>query len=217
MKKEESMQISREFPLFKRHAMEVIPLTVAMAMLLIAPASHGKEVENFDSIPNVQKESNELEALECSIAEDPGKAGNKVFKMNWQPHKGTHVGANLMNPRPILFELQGKYKITARVNLEQVGPECKQLALRMVDKTGNETFQVGAALTNPGEPGWQEISWEVDTEHFDFKKNRSWGNKADQVFDMPVRLLGFAIGFKDWKTPGGAILIDDISVVEMKD
>lgn len=192
-----------------------VSCSLAMLAGLFLSLSDGRarEVENFDSVPDVRNESNDQESLECSIVEEPGNPENKVLKLNWQAHKGTHAGVNLVKRLPILFETPGKYKITARVNLEQVGPECRQLALRMQDKSGSETFQIGALLDRRGEPGWQEITWEVDTEHFDFKKNPSWGSKTDQIFDMPVRLLGFAIGFKDWKTTGGMILIDTISVV----
>jgi hypothetical protein len=102
------------------------------------------------------------------------------------------------------------------VNLEQVGDECDGLALRFLD-SGNETFQVRAPFENRGEPGWQEISWVVDTNNFDFAGTPSWGDQANSVIDLPVRLLGFATGFRDWKTKGGTLLIDDVAVTKLSD
>jgi hypothetical protein len=171
--------------------------------------------EDFEVSRDVQRESAEQENLTCALVEEPGKAENHVFKMEWTAHGGTHVGANLVGTGPVLIEEAGKYKITARVNLEQVDSECNALALRILDGTGNETFQIYAPLENLGEPGWQEMSWEVDTEHFDTEKTPSWGQQVNGVVDMPARLLGFAIGFRDWKTKGGTILIDDISVTKI--
>lgn len=178
-----------------------------------SPLHSADTAVDFENMPTVQKESEKMETLTCAIVEDPSNPGsNKVLSLKWEAWNGTHIGVNLTANRPILFDKPGKYQITAKVNLEQVGSECQNLALRAIDKTG-EVFQISAKFATPGEPGWQEIKWELDTENFDFKKCPSWGNNKNQVFDMPVRLLGFGIAFKDWKTPGGVLLIDDITVI----
>jgi len=149
--------------------------------------------------------------MECVIAKDPAKAGNSVLSLQWPAHIGTHVGANIIADAPVLFERAGKYKITARVDLSQLGKECPQLAIRLLDGSGKETFQIAASLNRQGSPGWQEVSWEIDTRTFK-PEIPSWGEAPDGVLDLPVHLLGFGLPFQDMKTKGGAVRVDEVEV-----
>lgn len=149
--------------------------------------------------------------MECIIAKDPAKPGNSVLSLQWPAHHGSHVGANITADAPLLFERAGKYKITARVDLSQLGKECPQLAIRMLDGTGKETFQLPASLTRHGSPGWQNITWEIDTRNFK-PEVPSWGEAPDGVLDLPVYFLGFGLGFEGMKTKGGAIRVDEIEI-----
>lgn len=149
--------------------------------------------------------------MECVIAKDPAKAGNSVLLLQWPAHLGTHVGANIIADAPLLFERAGKYKITARVDLSQLGKECPQLAIRLLDGSGKETFQMAAPLARHGNPGWQNVTWEIDTRNFK-PDIPSWGEAPDGVLDLPVRLLGFGLGFDGMKTNGGAIRVDEVEV-----
>lgn len=149
--------------------------------------------------------------MECVIAKDPAKAGNSVLSLQWPAHIGTHVGANIIPDPPVLFERAGKYKITARVDLSQLGKECPHLGIRLLDGSGKETFQITAPLTRQGKPGWQDITWEIDTRNFK-PEGPTWGEAPDGVLDLPVHLLGFGLGFNDMKTGGGAIRVDEVEI-----
>lgn len=149
--------------------------------------------------------------MECIIAKDPAKAGNSVLSLQWPAHVGTHVGANIIPDPPVLFERAGKYKITARVDLSEVGKECPHLGIRLLDGTGKETFQLTAPLTRQGKAGWQDITWEIDTRTFK-PEGPTWGEAPDRVLDLPVHLLGFGLGFNDMKTNGGAIRVDEVEI-----
>lgn len=149
--------------------------------------------------------------MECVIAKDPAKTGNSVLSLQWPAHDGTHVGANIIADAPVLFERAGKYRITARVDISQLGKECPQLAIRLLDGTGKETFQIPAQITRHGSPGWQDITWEIDTRNFK-PEVPSWGEAPDGVLDLPVHLLGFGLGFDGMKTKGGAIRVDEVEI-----
>lgn len=149
--------------------------------------------------------------MECVIAKDPAKPGNSVLSVQWPAHQGTHVGANITADAPVLFDRAGKYKITARVDVSQLGKECPRLALRMLDGSGKETFQITAPLARPGSPGWQNVTWEIDTRGFK-PETPSWGEAPDGVLDLPVHLLGFGLGFEGMKTDGGAFRVDEVEI-----
>lgn len=187
-----------------------------LASAFAAATLHAGVVETFDAVGSVTKESPDRDYPECTVAPDPADANNNVLKIEWPNHQGSHIGANITDKRPVLLEEPGKYKITARVNLEQVQDECDGLALRILD-SGNETFQVRAPFERRGEPGWQEISWVVDTNNFDFAGTTSWGEQVNGVIDLPVRLLGFATAFRESKTNGGTLFIDDVAVTKLSD
>lgn len=183
--------------------------------------ARGGVVENFESNPGVEKEGNSREETVCDIEEDPGTPGNHVFKLTWQAHTGSHVAGAVLSPEAVLAEAPGKVKITARVSQEQLGPECKKgLALRVVDRN-KEVFQLPAPLANVGEPGWTELVWILDTVNPQSgptpQSGQSWGATTDGVVDVPVKFLGFAIGFKGEQTNGGTLLVDEIAISDSTD
>ena len=109
------------------------------------------------------------------------------------------------------------YEITAKVNFEQCGPEVTRMALRLVD-SGNETFQFSAPVADKsGEPGWSEVKWTINTAQPDTGGVASWGEQVNNEIDLPVKFFGFAVDLKDWKTPGGFLLFDDITVIQVSD
>lgn len=172
--------------------------------------------EDFASDPTVMVEPKSHEETRNEIAEDPGKSGNRVMKISWAPHSGTHVAGSLESPGAIVINSPGIYEITAKVNFEQCGPEVTSMALRVVD-SGNETFQFSAPVDKAGEPGWSEMKWTLNTNDPEAGGVASWGDRVDHILDFPVKFYGFAVNLKDWKTDGGTLLFDDISVTKISD
>lgn len=198
------------FPLRRPFAATALCLTLSLL------SARAEVVEDFESSPAVTVEGNSHEETRCEIAEEPGKADNRVFRLSWNAHSGTHVAGSLTAPGAVLFQDTGKYEITARVNLEQCPLEALNVAIRVVD-AGNETFQYSAPIEKHGEPGWTEMKWVVNTNEPVSGTVKSWGERVDGVMDFPVKFYGFAVDLKDWKTDGGTILFDEISVKKISE
>ena len=193
------------------------PRSAAAFCLTLGLLSAKAEVaENFESSPAVTVEGNSHEETRCEVSEEPGKADNHVLKLSWNAHSGTHVAGSLTAPGAVLFQDTGQYEITARVNLEQCPLEAANVAIRVVD-AGNETFQYSTPIEKHGEPGWTELKWVVNTDQPVSGTVKSWGDRVDEVMDFPVKFFGFAVDLKDWKTNGGTILFDDISVKKVSE
>lgn len=201
----------------KTHSLLGRVLRVSLVATVLVSARAGAEVaEDFETSPAVVVEGNSHEETRCEVSEEPGKADNRVLKLSWKAHAGTHVAGSLTAPGAVLFQDTGKYEVTARVNLEQCPSEAINLAIRVVD-AGNETFQYSAPIEKHGEPGWTEVKWVVNTDEPVSGTVKSWGDRVDEVMDFPVKFFGFAVDLKDWKTNGGTILFDDISVKKLSE
>jgi hypothetical protein len=190
--------------------------SAALGLALSLLSARAEVAENFEAAPAVTVEGNSHEETRCEVSEEPGKADNRALKLSWNAHSGTHVAGSLTVPGAVLFQDSGKYEITARVNLEQCPLEAQNLAIRVVD-AGNETFQYSASIEKQGEPGWTEMKWIVNTNEPVSGTVKSWGDRVDEVMDFPVKFFGFAVDLKDWKTNGGTILFDDISVKKISE
>lgn len=186
------------------------------AVLMSGAVAQAEVVENFESNPNVKVENKSHEGTQTAIVEAPDRSDNRVMKISWDAHSGTHVAASLSSPGQILFNEPGVYEVTAKVNLEQCPPEVTGLAIRVVD-AGNETFQFATPIEVHGEPGWTELKWTVNTNEPVTEKSKSWGDNVNNVMDFPVKFFGFGFGLKDWKTDGGVLLIDDLAVTRISD
>lgn len=193
-----------------------IVATLALTALGFQGHLRAEVAEDFESSPVVIVEPNSHAETTSEIVEDPGKPGNHVWKISWNPHSGTHVAGSLSVPGVALLRDSGKYEITARVNLEQCPLEVTSMALRVVD-SGNETFQYSAPVEKHGEPGWTEMKWTINTAEPITGTVKSWGDRVDGVMDFPVKFYGFAVDLKNWKTQGGTLLFDDISVTKISD
>jgi len=194
----------------------LIPAAIVLASLIISPIIRAEVVEDFESNPNVIVEANSHDETRNEVTTDPAKAENHVMKISWSPHGGTHVAGSLSAPGPILISEPGTYEITAKVNFEQCGPEVTKMALRVVD-SGNETFQFSAPVSSSGEPGWTEVKWTINTSQPDTGGVTSWGDQVNNEIDLPVKFFGFAVDLKDWKTPGGTLSFDDVTVTKISD
>ncbi len=194
-----------------------LPLTAIALVSLTGFHLQAAEIqEDFESDPAVIVEAKSHEETRNEIVEDPAKPGNRVMKFSWVAHGGTHVAGSLSAPGPILVDGPGVYEITAKVNFEQCGPEITKMALRIVD-ANNETFQLSAPVDKAGEPGWSEVRWVLNTNDPETDGIASWGERVDHVIDFPAKFYGFAVDLKDWKTEGGQLLFDDISVTKISD
>ncbi|HSI86464.1 MAG TPA: hypothetical protein VK970_21935 [Candidatus Methylacidiphilales bacterium] len=188
-------------------------VTPAPAQAAQAPAPSATVLDDFESAPTFRKEGSVVDEFKCEVVKDPTKEGNQVLKMNWPKHTSTHVACNYENLSVQILDTPGTYKISVRVNIEQLGSECRNMALRVVDAR-NETFQFSVPFEKLGEPGWTEVTWELNTATPDTGGVASWGETVDGTMDFPVRLLGVAIGFTDRATDGGTILMDDFRVAK---
>jgi len=187
------------------------------ALLLAAGRGFSAEViEDFESSPAAIVEPNSHEETQCEVVVDPAKSDNRVLKLSWSPHSGTHVAGSLSAPGPAVAQDSGTYEIMAKVNLEQCGLEVTRMAIRLVD-ANNETFQFSAPVEKNGEPGWTEMKWTLRSNQPLEGSQKSWGQKVDGVVDFPIKFYGFAVDLKNWKTNGGVLLFDDISVNKISD
>lgn len=194
----------------------VFSAVLAGTGLFAAATVSAETVIDFESSPKAAVESNSHADSHCEVVADPAESGNLVLKLSWKDVSGSQVAGRLSEPGGILFQNSGVYEITARINLEQCPPELKSLGLRLVDG-GQETYQYTALITTPGEPGWTEMRWIVNTDAPLPANSASWGLRVDGVMDFPVRFLGFGIGSKNWSSDGGALFIDDISAKKISD
>jgi hypothetical protein len=126
------------------------------------------------------------------------------------------VAGSLSTPGAIIAQEPGVYEITAKVNFEQCGVEVTRMAIRLVD-ANNETFQYSAPVEKNGEPGWTEMKWIFNTKEPLPGTSKSWGQKVDGAVDFPIKFYGFAVDLKNWKTSGGTLLFDDLSVNKISD
>src|SRR5262245_129459 len=125
----------------------------------VGAAGGADPTETFESAGEAELAGGFEGQATCAIAEDPGKTGNHVLRVDWEPASATHIGVNLKRSTKELLTKAGSYTVTARVNLEQASPECSSMAFRLVDATRNEVYQFSAPLENQGHPGWQTVSW----------------------------------------------------------
>jgi hypothetical protein len=145
--------------------------------------------------------------IAATISAAPEAGGREVFKLVWPAHEGIYL-AGYIEKGGVLVTEPGKYRITAKVCVEQLGKECPTLALRLLDKNW-ETYQLVAQIT-PGEPGWVEVSWMLDTDDTKASGAHSWGGDGNGMLDLPIRLRGFAISFTGRSTNGGTLLVDQM-------
>ena len=169
--------------------------------------------EDFEASPNLAVENNSDEGTKVEVVPDPAKPDNKVYKLSWGAHSGTHAAAHLVENSPLIEDGSGIYEITARMNFEDVGSECSHVALRVADK-GNETFQLSAPIEAVGAPGWTTVKWTFNTDDPTAGSIPSWGEDVNGVVDFPVRFVGFAVGFKDSSTAGGSFMADDVTATK---
>jgi len=200
-------------PFFSTTAFSAV---LAGAGLFAAATVSAETVIDFESSPEVAVDINSHADSHCEVVADPADSGNLVLRLSWKDVSGSHVAGRLSKPGEALIRSSGVYEITAKINLEQCPHELKSLGLRLVDG-GQETFQYTAPITAPGEPGWTEIRWIVNTDAPLAAHSASWGLRVDGVMDFPVRFLGFGIGNKNWNSDGGALFIDDISAKKISD
>lgn len=145
------------------------------------------------------------------IAPAPGATQARALRLLWQGHRGKYIYGFLKRASHAVVEAPGRYRLTARVAVEQLGPECTRLALRLVDRTG-EIHQFVVPVT-PGEPGWIDVSWIVDTANPKAHgSHSSWGGEATGVVHPPLRVRGFSIPFNGWSTGGGELWVDRLTV-----
>ncbi|WP_043583062.1 hypothetical protein [Geminisphaera colitermitum] len=187
-------------------------LTFTLATVLAGTLSAAETTLDFSANPTVGAEQKAPDGIVCEISPAPQAVGKAVFKLEWPAHEGKHIAGHLQVPGDVLIDKPGKYKITARVCLEQLGPECTRLSLRLSDQ-GREIWQLTAPLT-PGEPGWSTVSWTLDTITPDASTGlgKPWSGDKNQRLDLPLRLRGFALPFSKWKTGGGALWVDQIKI-----
>lgn len=187
---------------------------VLIAAPLLAFAQSSEVVVNFADRPAVFTEQR-TNGIRTEIGDAPGARGGRVFKLIWSAHEGKFVAGHLESPGPLLISKPGRYRITARVCVEQLGKEASRLSLRLYDR-GRETHQYTGQIT-PGEPGWVEVSWTVDTENPAENATKPWGGDQNQELDLPVRLRGFALSFAKGKTQGGEFWADEVRVNPLGD
>ncbi len=202
------------FPISPRasvHA-KLFALTLTLATALAGTLRAAETTLDFSARPAVGVEQKTLEGIVCEISPAPQSNGSAVFKLTWPAHDGKHVGGQLNRPGEILVEQSGTYKITARVCLEQLGPECTRLSLRLSDN-GREIWQLTAPIT-PGEPGWTTVSWTLDTvtPSASTGLGKPWSGDKNQQLDLPLCLRGFALPFNKGKTGGGALWVDQVTI-----
>ena len=192
----------------------LIPVKMLSIFFLLAGTAllPAQVMENFEGLPVFSVEGTCNEVVIQSV-KDPAKADNSVLQLRWPANRASHIAGQYQKPGVVLAEAPGNYEITAKINAEKVGEECANLALRIVDAQ-NETFQLRVPLEKNGEPGWTKVTWELDTVNPNTHGVASWGGLSNGKIDLPVRLLGFAINFKDSNTSGGALLLDDICVTK---
>ena len=145
--------------------------------------------------------------LVAAVVPSPDGKSRTVFKMEWPAHEAIYI-AGYIDKGGVLIDAPGKYRITAKISVEQLGAECSALALRLIDKRW-ETFQVMAKIT-PGEPGWVDVVWTLDTDNFKAGGVSSWGPEKNDVIDFPLRLRGFGLNFTNRTTGGGMLFVDQV-------
>ena len=186
---------------------------LAFGLTCLQPLAVAATVEDYEESPGVMVEPNLHEGTSVAIVPDPSDPKNKVFKLSWAAHSGTHVAANLTASGGVVADAPGVYKIKARVSFEQCGPEVLYLSIRLVDSR-NETYQLTVPVTQAGEPGWQTVQWTLDTNNPDTGGVKPWGSEVNEQIDFPIRFYGFAASFDEYQTSGGQLLIDDITVAQ---
>lgn len=199
----------------KRPGQSVAKVMLALGFFMgMLFSAKGEAVSiDFSSKPNVEAEKKAQTDIVCEVSEAPAAKGAVVFKLQWPAHEGKFVAGHIVRPADILIKTPGKYTITARVCVEQLGPECNQLALRLYDG-GRENHQYSARII-PGDPGWVNVSWTVDTNNPAEGASKPWGGDKNQNLDLPVRLRGFALPFAKWKTNGGALWVDQVTATRI--
>jgi hypothetical protein len=195
----------------------LVPALSAAALLAAGRTMCAEVVEDFESEPKTIVEPNSNEQTQCEVITDAAQGGNRVMKFSWEKHQGTHVAGSLAAPGAVIASEPGVYEVTVKVNFEQCGPEVTRLAMRLVD-AGNETFQFAAPVENKsGEPGWVEMKWIINTKEPLTGGIKSWGQEVNGVVDFPIKFYGFAVDLNGWKTEGGSLLFDDLSVTKISD
>lgn len=183
-----------------------IPVLALAGGLSLATAAEAEVVVDFSARPKAGTEQ-KLPGIVAEVTAAPEAGGRDVFKLGWPAYEGVFI-AGYIDSGGILIAEPGKYRITAKVCVEQLGPECPNLALRLLD-TNWETYQMVSKIT-PGEPGWVEVSWTLDTDKPKAGGAHSWGGDNDGVPDLPIRLRGFAISFTNRSTGGGTLLVEQV-------
>lgn len=179
----------------------------AFASLWAVPVQAAETVITFEPGLMVGLEQKAPAGLIAAVVPSPDGKSRDVFKIEWPAHEAIYI-ASYIDKGGVLIDAPGKYRITAKISVEQLGPECTALALRFLDK-GWETFQVMAKIT-PGEPGWVDVSWTLDTDNFQASGSSNWGGNKNDLIDFPLRLRGFALNFTNRTTGGGTLLVDQV-------
>jgi hypothetical protein len=193
-----------------------LPALVIIAVAILgAPSVNATETTvNFSAtpVPTTGTEQKNPGFI-AEITPAPEADGRNVFRIAWPAYEGFFVAGYIDNAG-ILIERHGKYRLTAKICAEQLGPECPELSLRLIDKNW-ETYQVTAKIT-PGEPGWMDVSWTLDTEDPKASGAHFWGGADKElagVVNLPVRLRGFGLSFTNRKTPGGVFLVEQVKAM----
>lgn len=97
-------------------------LTFTLATVLAGTLSAAETTLDFSANPTVGAEQKAPDGIVCEISPAPQAVGKAVFKLEWPAHEGKHIAGHLQVPGDVLIDKPGKYKITARVCLEQLGP-----------------------------------------------------------------------------------------------
>ncbi|HEX2947985.1 MAG TPA: beta-galactosidase [Armatimonadota bacterium] len=138
-----------------------------------------------------------------SIAYVPAPEGKgQAGKFSWQASHFSYLELHLDQPVTLTdFSSECDGTIAIRVYSEGT-TAIRNMNLRLVDAKG-EVFQINKPVSL-AKKGWQDFVYTI----YPNGKYDSWGN-ANKVFDLPVRLLGFAFEFNP-NTPAGSIYLDNI-------